>query len=90
MAISSKQRVQRIEVYPLSDETAADTANAKHPTVMVCYENVLTGTGTDAHLDGTVANENKHLSKFVEDGGAATDYSKEDALVKTVCAAIWA
>ena len=90
MAISSEKIVQRIEVYPLSDKTAADTANAKHPTVMVCYENVLTGTGTDAHLNGTVANENKHLSKFVEDGGAATDYSKEDALVKTVCAAIWA
>ena len=32
----------------------------------------------------------KHLTKFVEDGGAATDYSKEDELVKTICAAIWA
>tara|TARA_B100001094_G_scaffold333285_1_gene410301 strand:+ start:836 stop:1108 length:273 start_codon:yes stop_codon:yes gene_type:complete len=90
MAISSKQSVQRIEVYPLADSTAADTANAKHPTVMVVYENTLTGTGADAHLDGTVATEVKHLSKFVEDGGAATDYSGEEALVKTVCAAIWA
>ena len=90
MAISSEKRGQRIEVYPLSDKTAADTANAKHPTVMVCYENVLTGTGTDAHLNGTVASEVKHLSKFVEDGGSATDVSKEDALVQTICGAIWA
>ena len=35
MAITSKKNVQRIEVYPLTDDSAADTANAKHPTVMV-------------------------------------------------------
>ena len=89
MAISSSKSVQRVEVYPLADSSAADTANAKHPTVMVVYENTLTGTGADAHLGGTVATEVKHLSKFVSDGGAATTISGEDALVQTVCNAIW-
>ena len=90
MAISSTKSVQRAEIYPLADSSADDTANVKHPTVMVVYENKLTGTGADAHLDGTVATEVKHLSKFVEDGGSATDVSKEDALVQTICGAIWA
>jgi hypothetical protein len=89
MAISSTKSVQRAEVYPLADSSADATANAKHPTVMVVYENKLTGTGGDAHLDGTVATEVKHLSKFVEDGGSATDVSGEDALVQTICGAIW-
>ena len=90
MAISNTKTVQRVEVYPLADSSADATANAKHPTVMVVYENKLSGTGADAHLDGTVATEVKHLGKFVEDGGAATDVSGEDALVQTICGAIWA
>jgi hypothetical protein len=90
MAISSTKRVQRIEVYPAQDSSAEDTANAKHETVMVVYENVLSGTGGDAHLDGQISTQVKHLRKFVEDGGDATDYSSEDALVQTVCGAIWA
>jgi hypothetical protein len=90
MAISSTTRVQRLEVYPASDSSAEDTANAKHETVMVVYENVLAGTGADAHLDGQVSTQVKHLSKFVEDGGDATDVSGEDALVQTICGAIWA
>ena len=31
----------------------------------------------------------KILTKFVEDGGAATDITGEDALVQSVCGAIW-
>lgn len=46
MAISSAKTVQRAEVYPLADSSAASTANAKHPTVMVVYENKLTGFGS--------------------------------------------
>ena len=90
MAISNTTRVQRIEVYPVQDSSAEDTANAKHETVMVVYENVLAGTGGDAHLDGQISTQVKHISKFVEDGGDATDVSGEDALVQTVCGAIWA
>jgi hypothetical protein len=90
MAISNVTTVQRCEVYPLMDSTAAATANAKHPSVMVVYNNTLTGTGGDAGVDGAVSTVVKHLNKFVEDGGDATDVSGEDALVQTICGAIWA
>lgn len=90
MAISNVTTIQRIEIYPLLDSSAADTANAKHPSVMVVYNNTLSGTGADAALDGAVSTVVKHLYKFVEDGGAATSVSGEDALVQTVCGAIWA
>ena len=88
MAITKTTKVQRIEVYPPADSSAADTANAKHETLMVVYEDTLDDSG-DADLPVT-ATRVKHLTKLVADDGAATDYSKEDALVKVVCAAIWA
>jgi|TARA_R100000455_G_C6263596_1_gene118867 hypothetical protein len=88
MAITKTTKVQRIEVYPLSDSSAADTANAKHPTLMVVYEDTLDDSG-DADLP-VVATRVKYLNKFVEDGGAATNYSTEDALVKSICDKIWA
>jgi hypothetical protein len=43
----------------------------------------------DAELP-IVATRVKHLNKFVEDGGSATDVSGEDALVQTICTAVWA
>tara|TARA_B100001939_G_scaffold325494_1_gene318296 strand:- start:625 stop:891 length:267 start_codon:yes stop_codon:yes gene_type:complete len=87
MAITKTTKVERIEVYPPADSSAADSANAKHETVMVVYNDTLDDS-SDADLPVT-ATRVKHLQKFVEDGGAATDYSGEDALVRTVCAAIW-
>jgi hypothetical protein len=87
MAITKVTNVQRLEVYPPADSSADDTANAKHETVMVVYEDTLDDS-TDDDLP-VVATRVKHLSKFVEDGGDATDYSGEDALVQTVCGAIW-
>ena len=89
MAISNTTTVQRIEVYPPVDTSAEDTANAKHETLMVVYNNTLTGTGADAGLDGSISTTVKHLSKFVADGGDATDVSSEDALVQSVAGAIW-
>lgn len=90
MAISNLTTVQRVEIYPLMDSDAASTTNAKFPSVMVVYNNTLTGTGGDAGIDGAVSTVIKHLNKFVEDGGDATDLSGEDALVQTICGAIWA
>tara|TARA_E500000318_G_C3544884_1_gene206205 strand:+ start:1069 stop:1335 length:267 start_codon:yes stop_codon:yes gene_type:complete len=87
MAITKTTTVQRIEIYPLMDSSAADTANAKHPSVMVVYNDTI-DDAEDADLPVT-ATRVKHLNKFVEDGGAATDVSGEDALVQTVCTAIW-
>ena len=88
MAITKVTTVQRMEVYPAADSSADDTANAKHESVMVVYNDTLDDS-TDADLPVT-ATRVKHLYKFVEDGGAATNYSSEDALVQTVCGAIWA
>ena len=48
--------------------------------VMVVYEDTLDDSA-DADLPVT-ATRVKHLYKFVEDGGAATDYSNEDNLYK--------
>jgi|TARA_Y100000356_G_C11051482_1_gene178984 hypothetical protein len=87
MAITKTTSVQRIEVYPPADSSADDTANAKHETLMVVYEDTLDDS-TDDDLPVT-ATRVKHLSKYQSDGGDATDYSGEDALVQTVCGAIW-
>ena len=87
MAITKVTTVQRIEVYPIGDSSADDTSNNKHESVMVVYNDTLDDSA-DADLPVT-ATRVKYLYKFVEDGGAATDYSGEDALVQTVCAAIW-
>ena len=87
MAITKTTTVQRCEVYPLQDSSSANTANAKHPSVMVVYNDVI-DDADDADLPVT-ATRVKHINKFVEDGGAATDVSGEDTLVQTICAAIW-
>tara|TARA_X000001316_G_C920323_1_gene34505 strand:+ start:1007 stop:1273 length:267 start_codon:yes stop_codon:yes gene_type:complete len=87
MAITKTTTVQRLEIYPLMDSNAADTTNIKHPSVMVVYNDTI-DDAEDADLPVT-ATRVKHLYKFVEDGGAATDVSGEDALVQTVCTAIW-
>ena len=87
MAITKTTKVQRIEVYPPADSSAADSTNAKHETVMVVYEDTLDDSA-DAELPVT-ATRVKHLSKWQEDGGSATVYTNEDTLVRTVLDAIW-
>ena len=87
MAITKTTTVQRIECYPPADSSAADTANAKHESLMVVYEDTLDDS-TDADLPVT-ATRVKHLYKYVEDGGSATDYSGEDQLVQDIAGAIW-
>ena len=88
MAITKTTKVGRIEIYPPVDGTAAATKMEAHENVMVVYEDTLDDS-EDADLPVT-ATRVKHLTKLQADDGAATDYSKEDALVKVVCAAIWA
>jgi hypothetical protein len=88
MAITKTTTVQRCEVYPLVDSTAEATANTKFPSVMVVYNDSM-DDADDADLPVT-ATRVKHINKFQEDGGDATDVSGEDALVQTICAAIWA
>ena len=87
MAITKVTKVQRIEVYPAVDSTAGATKMDAWARLMVVYEDTLDDSA-DADLPVT-ATRVKHLSKFIEDGGAATDYSGEDALVKSVADKLW-
>ena len=87
MAITKVTKVGRVEVYPPMDSSAASTTNDAHERLMVVYEDTLDDSA-DADLPVT-ATRVKHLTKLVEDDGAATDYSGEDALVKSVADKLW-
>ena len=87
MAITNVRTVQRVEVYPAQDSTADAATNAAHETVMVVYMHTFDDS-EDADLPVSMS-KTAHLSKFDSEGNA-TVYSSEDALVKTICAAIWA
>jgi hypothetical protein len=85
MAITKTTTLSVIKVTPLMNSSAEDTANPKHPTMMVHYVDTYTEDG----VEGRPVTRVKELHKFVEDGGAATDVSGEDALVQTIATAIW-
>lgn len=87
MAITKTTKLNHIEVYPAIDSSAADSSNAKHARVKAEYIDTLDDS-EDADLPVSVG-RTVLITKFVEDGGAATNYSSEDALVRTVCAAVW-
>ena len=87
MAITRTTSVQRCEVYPLTDASAADTANSKHPSIMVVYTDSF-----DDSEDSTLpvkSNRVVHFNKFVEDGGAETTMSGEATLIQTIATALW-
>ena len=98
MAITKTTRVQRAEVYSKMDADAETTTSAAWPTVMVVYEDLLDDP-EDSELP-VRATRTKHLEKFnvthsTDDDGnptessAATVVSGEDALVQSICGAIW-
>jgi len=86
MAITKTRSVQRIEVYPAMEDG--------DERVMVVYENTFDDSEDD-ELPVTQTHV-KHLEKTVTDYSDAenpvvtnTDISGEDALVQTVCNAVW-
>tara|TARA_B100001564_G_scaffold351699_1_gene357930 strand:+ start:686 stop:952 length:267 start_codon:yes stop_codon:yes gene_type:complete len=87
MAITKTRKLDHVEVYAAIDSSAADSSNTKHARVRAEYIDTLDDS-EDADLPVSVG-RTVYITKFVKDGGAATDYSKEDALVKTICAAVW-
>jgi|11BtaG_2_1085332.scaffolds.fasta_scaffold70567_2 hypothetical protein len=98
MAITKTTQVQRVEVYRAMDSTAETTLSAAWPTVMVVYEDILDDPD-DSELPVT-ATRTKHLEKFTitlisdDDGNptessAATVVSGEDAMVQSICGAVW-
>ena len=98
MAITKTTSVQRCEVYPKADASAEATVSEAWPTLMVVYEDVIDDS-EDADLPVT-ATRVKHLTKFTltittdSEGettttSAATVVSGEDAMVQTLCTALW-
>ena len=98
MAITKTTQVQRAEVYRAMDSTAETTLSEAWPTVLVVYEDVLDDPD-DSELPVT-ATRTKHLQKFTithgtdDDGNptqssAATVVTGEDALVQSICGAVW-
>ena len=98
MAITKTTKVQRCEVYPKADASADATVSAAWPTIMVVYEDTLDDAeGNDLPVTATRV---KHLEKFTLTHGtdsngdpttssADTVVSGEDALVQTLCTALW-
>ena len=86
MSITKTRTVQRVEVYPAQDSSADATANEAHETVMVVYDH----TFDDSEDDSLPITSTKvvHIFKFDSEGNA-TSTSGEDALVQTICSAIW-
>ncbi|MAK56354.1 MAG: hypothetical protein CML17_11020 [Pusillimonas sp.] len=88
MAITKTTSVQRMEVYPAQDNSAENTTNAGNTTLMVVYVETFDDSG-DAKLPVSTQRV-VHLYRYSdEEAGTATDISGEDALVQTVCGAIW-
>ena len=87
MAITKTTTVHRVEVFPPVDTSAADTANAKHETLTVVYEDTLDDSD-DADLPVT-ATRVKYFTRYESDGGSATDMAGEDQMVQDIATALW-
>jgi hypothetical protein len=86
MAITKTRSVQRIEVHPAMEDG--------DERVMVVYENTFDDSEDDELP--LVQTQVKHLEKTVTDNSdpenpvvTNTDISGENALVQTVCNAVW-
>tara|TARA_R100000030_G_scaffold38172_1_gene28622 strand:+ start:35 stop:301 length:267 start_codon:yes stop_codon:yes gene_type:complete len=86
MAITKSTTVHRIEIKPAKNSGAVATDNAKHPTIMIVYNDKFADDGDSS---STISQRVVNMSKFSEDGGNPTDYSKEDVLVKLILDEIW-
>jgi hypothetical protein len=80
MAITLTRTVQRVETYPLVN-AESETVSETKPTVMVVYNDVFDDPDDD-QLPVT-ATKVKNLN-------CTDDVTGEDALVQTICTAIWA
>lgn len=87
MAITKTTKVDRVTVYPKFDSSAAADTNEGNPSILVFFVHTLDDS-EDSDLPVTSIQE-KHILRYVENGGAATDISGEDALVQAVAGGIW-
>tara|TARA_B110000444_G_C18259740_1_gene331446 strand:+ start:214 stop:480 length:267 start_codon:yes stop_codon:yes gene_type:complete len=87
MAIEKTLTLKTVSVNPKVDASAASTTNAGNTTIYVQTEVKL-----DDDSDSTLPVYHvidKTISRYVSDGGSATDVSAEDALVQSIAGAIW-
>ena len=86
MAITKTTSISNIVVVP-KDASAASSTNAGNPRITV-WSIIVVDDDSDNELP--MSNQmTKHIYRYVEDGGSATDVSAEDALVQSIAAAIW-
>jgi hypothetical protein len=87
MAINKTTTLKTVNVYPASDPSAESTTIAGNPSIFV-VETVTLDDSEDDQLPFSRIIE-RDIFRYVEDGGAATDITSEDALVQTIAGAIW-
>lgn len=96
MAITNTRTVESIEVVPAFNPSAGPDSNEGHPSVTVRYAHTFDDT-EDAELPVTTT-VHKNIVKYAMSDPSVdevpvvtglTDYSGEDPLVQSVCAAIW-
>lgn len=88
MAITKTSVLERVEVRPAADSSAADTTNIGNPTVEAVYVDTIDDTSdADLPVDYT---RTKYLERYSdEENSTATDVTGEDQLVQDICGAIW-
>lgn len=88
MAITKTTSLERVEVRPAEDSSAADTTNAGNPTVEAIYVDTIDDTSdADLPVDYT---RTKCLERYSdEENSTATDVTGEDQLVQDICGAVW-
>jgi hypothetical protein len=87
MAIEKTVTLKTATVYPKADASAASTTNAGNPGIFVTEE-VKLDDDSDATLPVYHLIE-RNIWRYVSDGGAATNVSSEDALIKSIAGGIW-
>lgn len=87
MAITKTRSVFRVDVFPPADSSLAASTNDANETIQIVYQNLFEDS-SDSDLPITTT-DSKFITRYVSDGGSATDYSGEDTLVRTIADAIW-
>ena len=87
MAITKTTKVDRVTVISKADSSAAANTNEGNHSILINLIHTLDDS-EDSDLPVDSYHE-KHIYRYVENEGAATDISGEDALVQTIAGAIW-
>ena len=92
MALSKNSKLVSVQVHPAADADAdAATSNQAHPWVHVTTQHNYTDSSDESA--NAVSNSAKTIYKLNIDAEGTvvgdTDYSGEDALVVSICDAIW-